>query len=591
MNYKKILPQFSCGTNTIKNNNSGFTIAELLGVIAILAILITVAVGSVIAMQSRIQTKMYCSKIELIEKAAVLYGQDIMQEVYLGDSSDATIVTVGELIEGVRVDIGNGEHILMGSYLEKDIEDPPYVVDPRKKNDEVGLYNDRIAVFLENKRVVAVYVDVESGVCGESNFDIPNDGDSNSPQEGEDSGLLGDLILTVTIDGESSNTFPAKGSSYVASSVICDKGATGIWNNESWSIVVSNLTQQQTTCNVAFVSNGNDTLAYKVLQQYGGKEAINVAPGSTFNNISTSTTNIMYKMEDDYGMSYYYRGSKTLLNNNLIFANHQWKIVRINGDGAVRIIYNGTCPNNSCTINSTGTSTQIRLVQFNPSRHDAKYVGYMYGGANGIASTSRVQAVTNETSSNAKIELESWYTTHIENKGYASYISDTLFCNDRRLQSEEAGGGSTTPSGFGTSNTRYAAHYRLQTNKTPTLLCRNKNDRFTVSEVNVGNGSLTYPVGLITADELALAGGTNNANNTSYYLYSNEHFLSGSPKEMIDHLGGSSEIWSLSMEGRLISWVTYGTPTLFGLRSVLNLNANTMVTGTGTEADPFKVIS
>jgi len=378
---------------------------------------------------------------------------------------------------------------------------------------------------------------------------------------------------------KASNTFPSKGTGYIATSVTCDKGATGKWNNNLWNIEVGNLTQSKTTCNIAFI-NESGTLADKVLEQYGGKEAINEAPANISASGSTATTNIMYKVEDDYGMSYYYRGAKNLLNNNLIFANHQWKIVRVNGDGSVRIIYNGVCPNNSCTINSTGAATQIKTAAFNTNGNDNKYVGYMYGGANGVNSTSRAQAGTNETSSNAKIELESWYTTNIEDKGYASYVSDTLFCNDRRLQSEV--GGPATGNGFGTSETFYAAYHRLQTNKTPTLLCGNKNDKFTVSDTVNGNGDLDKPVGLITVDEAALAGGMFNTNNTSYYLHTNQQFWILSPLS-----ASNAYVWSVYDVGSLrgdFGWRTRG------LRSVLNLNANTMVTGIGSEADPFKVI-
>lgn len=104
----------------------------------------------------------------------------------------------------------------------------------------------------------------------------------------------------------------------------------------------------------------------------------------------------MYQLEDDYGTSYFYRGAKSYVNNNLIFAKHQWKIIRINGNGSIRLMYNGTCPNNSCSINDTA-GTSMGGSQFNPSDIAAKYLGYMYGGPYGSASISRAQAVTNET--------------------------------------------------------------------------------------------------------------------------------------------------------------------------------------------------
>ncbi|MFA7120466.1 MAG: hypothetical protein WC277_03230, partial [Bacilli bacterium] len=236
-----------------------------------------------------------------------------------------------------------------------------------------------------------------------------------------------------------------------------------------------------------------------LISQYGGSSSITVAPAGTFDNINGETENVMYKMEDDYGMSYYLRGAKDYVNNNIIFARHQWKIVRINGDGSVRLIYNGTYPNDSCDIKSTGTATQMGISKFNTNGNDNKYVGYMYGGADGEASTSRMQATTNETNSTIKTYLDNWYASNISGTNYEDYISDTLFCNDRQLQSEV--GGLATGTGFGESITRYAAYYRLSTKKIPNIKCGLKNDRFTVSDTVKGNGALTYPIGLLTPDE------------------------------------------------------------------------------------------
>jgi len=329
----------------------------------------------------------------------------------------------------------------------------------------------------------------------------------------------------------------------------------------------------------------NPTLGDLILAQYGGKDAIEEAPANTFTSTSNASTNMMYKMEDDYGMSYYYRGAKDLLNNNLIFAEHQWKIVRINGDGSVRIIYNGTCPNNSCTINNTENSTaketEINYIYFNQFYSDEKYVGYMYGGEAGVASTSRAEAVTNETSSNAKIELESWYTTNIENNGYASYISDTLFCNDRRLQNEVGGPAGGPGYGHGEEETIYAAYHRLITNKNPMLLCGNKNDKFTVNDTVNGNGDLSKAIGLLTADELILAGADLMGGNESYYLYTNGNSWTLTPA------AGYYPYMFHQQGENLFSSGEFGE---LGLHGVLNLNSNTMVTGTGSETDPFVVI-
>lgn len=54
----------------------------------------------------------------------------------------------------------------------------------------------------------------------------------------------------------------------------------------------------------------------------------------------------------------------------------------------------------------------------------------MFGGLNGVASTSRTQAVTNETSGKYKTAVDNWYNTNILGKPFESKIVDNIFCND-----------------------------------------------------------------------------------------------------------------------------------------------------------------
>ncbi|MDD4406617.1 MAG: hypothetical protein PHF30_01085 [Bacilli bacterium] len=324
----------------------------------------------------------------------------------------------------------------------------------------------------------------------------------------------------------------------------------------------------------------NECLNTKILEQYGGASSITEAPAGTFASISGSNDNLMYKMDDDYGTSYYFRGAKDYINNNIIFGGFQWKIVRINGDGTIRLIYNGICPDNNCTINSTGTSTQMGTSAFNPNDDDNKYIGYMYGGAAGVASTSRAQATTNETNSTIKTYLDTWYSNNLSGTDYKYYISDTLFCNDRQLESEI--GGPATGTGFGASDTDYAALYRLITNKTPNIKCGLKNDRFTVDETTIGNGVLTYPIGLLTADEASIAGLVYNTSNTTNYLYTNEFCWSLTP---VYYYGGAAN-YLFNLDIFEDGYPIYNN---YGVRGVLNLKSDTLVIGTGTVTDPYVV--
>ena len=74
--------------------NKGFTLVELLGVIVIMAILLTIAVPNIMSISKKIKNEMYCSKIDSIMEAAKIYAQDNIQKVKSGKSS----VTVAELV-------------------------------------------------------------------------------------------------------------------------------------------------------------------------------------------------------------------------------------------------------------------------------------------------------------------------------------------------------------------------------------------------------------------------------------------------------------------------------------------------------------
>ncbi len=313
--------------------------------------------------------------------------------------------------------------------------------------------------------------------------------------------------------------------------------------------------------------------------------------GSLIKSVAT-VENGLYATVDDYGVSYYYRGDKEYLNNNLLFGGFQWKIIRINGDSSIRLIYNGTEEefNQNETMNDVGENTQIDLSAWNVTyNNDAKYVGYMYGGANGVASTVRngttsVVATYNETSTNVKTVLDNWYQTNISDKSFESQVVNNLFCNDRQLESEV--GGVATGPGHGNTGVyiNYAAYYRLIDYKTPTLKCGLKNDRFTTSaDTTIGNGALTYPIGLITADEAALAGLVNGKTNTTNYLYTSKNWWLLSPGSS----GGNAYVFFVYLPGYLgNNAVNYSN----GVRASISLTSDTIVSGTGTTTDPFRVI-
>ena len=195
------------------------------------------------------------------------------------------------------------------------------------------------------------------------------------------------------------------------------------------------------------------------------------------------------------------------------------------------------------------------------------------------SSNSLISAQTNKTDSPIKIKLNSWYKSNLAS--YTSYLADETFCNDRSIAS---GDGYKLD-----STTCYGAYSRLQDNKTPSLKCSQENDKFRVSSTSA---KLDYPIGLILADEVALAGGRGNYNgsystNSNYYLYNGNWYWTFSPSSFSSN-GSSSLVWSVMSSGSLHPW--YGVKNSIGVRPVINLKQNiTISKGDGSSLNPFVV--
>ena len=290
---------------------------------------------------------------------------------------------------------------------------------------------------------------------------------------------------------------------------------------------------------------------------------------------------------DDYGTSYYYRGNVD--NNYVKFAGFYWRILRINGDGSIRMIYAGDADvidalENKEEVLANGYNdgstdyTQIGTSTYNSSYNDNAYVGYMYG-TTGASTYEETHANIND--STIKGVVDNWYKTNIEDAGYSNYISDTLFCNDRSFNSSNSG----TGAGISTTYYRwYNGPWTSGTNKTnPRLMCKEQNDRFTVDDEVTGNGDLTYPVGLLTTDEAVLAGGY-NTNNSGYYLYTGNYYWTMSS---FNFSGSNAYVRYVINHGSVnASDVNHSS----GVRPVINLKPNSLKSGDGTALNPYLLI-
>lgn len=359
-------------------------------------------------------------------------------------------------------------------------------------------------------------------------------------------------------------------------------------------------------------------------------------------------------------VTYYFRGQ---VNNYVKLGDMYFRVIRINEDGSIRVIYTGksaTASGSAASIGKGGfnlkvgdnafagymygtptvfidTSSGVHELSYNYSSHttgttmkmatsysfdsstgeytllnpvDGSYTSTYYNyytcmsatdttcthlaklitattenNTNKITSaeflagqysTSYYEATRNTTSSNIKTLVDNWYKTNMLK--YSTLISDSGFCNDRTV---------TSGTGYGVSDTEYASYTRIYTNKQPQFGCPNEvRDLFTTSTSDKGNKALTYPVGLITADEVAYAGNVFETTNSNNYLNINGHFWTMSPYRFFT--------WYSNIR----TWRVINGAGLNGndsqlqylIRPVINLNPDTIVTsGNGTSAKPYMI--
>lgn len=234
-------------------------------------------------------------------------------------------------------------------------------------------------------------------------------------------------------------------------------------------------------------------------------------------NIATDDEGFI-ESTDDVGMAYYFRGNTT--NNYVKFANLNWRVVKINGDGTVKLVLNELMNNN--------TQYYAKDSEFNMSFESSKIYE----------------------------DLKSWYQTNLNTVD--ALIANQKYCTD---------------DSFGSDDKTYASITRIYTNQSPIYECMGT--------------STALKIGLLTADEVSLAGATNKTNNTKFYLYNDAISTSWwtmSPGKNVD---GTYSFIEVSKDGIMNSG-TNGT--LFrGSRPVISLNKKAQVSGTGKIDDPYIV--
>ena len=235
----------------------------------------------------------------------------------------------------------------------------------------------------------------------------------------------------------------------------------------------------------------------------------------TKNGESATLDEGFLKNTDDLGVAYYFRGAVS--NNNVKFADKNWKIVKINGDGSVKLVLDGT------------------IEELN------KYYESEFSFENSKISES----------------LNNWYNVNL--KDYSDYIAYYKFCNDIVTEEE---------------STNYIGYSRIITNKIPMYVC-------------LGN-KVNTKIGLLTADEVSMAGASTNENK-SFYLYNENiktayYLMTGA-----EYKNGTYYPFLVGADGSIIT-NTAGN-LLRSIRPVINIIKNAKITGNGSSETPYEIIT
>ena len=321
---------------------------------------------------------------------------------------------------------------------------------------------------------------------------------------------------------------------------------------------------------------------------------------SSFDELNDSNyiTNGLYSSSDEDGTTYYYRGD--IDNNNLVFGAYDedyyvysskkgfyqtkemciednndeedcqptkiaskgdkmyWKIIRVNGDSSIRLIYNGPgyIPANigPTSFDKEEISGVVGYVPYNLERNDPKYSGYTYD---------------NGTDSFIKKEVDTWYNNTLgSNPDYDKYVILGRYCNDTSRYNYDGYGS------FASYDRLVQADFNFTKDNVPSFICSDTSESY--------GGSYRLKAGLITADELVYAG-------EAYYVRGNSYlnigkngmtYWSMTPTEFFDN---SASVWLESN-----NFTSDYVDTNYAIRPVINISTENMtLTGDGTLDNPY----
>ncbi len=384
------------------------------------------------------------------------------------------------------------------------------------KGKDVSVTSANLQIVFTDSDGALTETDIEPGWSATKTFTIKND----TKTEYKYNIVIKDLLNTFVTEGYLQYKITSTNDGYnMTEFKDIPKSSTPKDTILAYSVVIPNGVTQSYTIEFKYTNDENIDQSDDMGKQLSGTLFITEGTELTFLTqlladkstrltrtdfskvLTDNNTNTLYTSTEDSKTVYYFAGNATdnwvKFGKNASNQDLYWRIIRTNSEGSIRLLYHGT--------STTATNAYIGTIKFNSTYNDAMYVGYMYGTSGSLVNNRK-----NTTNSTIKDKIDTWYASNMTS--YTKYLSTTaVYCNDRTEQ---------TAGTYNTGNTifKYAPYARVNTNYAPTYDCTATEDKFTVSSTT-GNGKLTYPIALMTADEVAFAGGVYQNTATAWYYY------------------------------------------------------------------------
>lgn len=548
----------------MKKDNNGFTLIEILVTISILALIAIIAVPTIIKVNKQTKEKLLNTKINEAEEATILWAQD--NASCLLDSNSNCMININDC-EELKDESG---------YIISNVKKCMVTLGELASNNLIKYDDDESNIILSP---------VDNTDMTETKIEFTY----NTATK---------MVNLYNVNFVYKTTSKKKTTKKTTST---STSTTSTTSTTTTTTSTTSTTKSTTTTKTTTTTQSNK-LIVAIRKNYPTISTPKTTPGL---EVSTYKEALLASTKDDYGTSYYFRGFVT--KNYVLFANKCWRIVRITGNGAIKLVLHNDNINeiaNPCDYNDSKAAYAryygvTYTSKFNSAKNNNAYVGFMYGTP---GSSTYALAHANKNDSTVLTNLKKWYDLSFDAE-QKSKLADTIWCNDKSTYNNQ----SYNPWNIGTLETNYGVNsntnYYSATSRLvsssgsaggigPTLVCPVDNSggnlsKHTAKDIVYGNGALNgYKIGLLSADEVAFAGGAWNKENYSYYLYENansNYWWTLSPS----YCNVGTNMFIVGGPGNV--YISSGNEN-GGLRPAVSLISSITISGgIGTASNPFVV--